>query len=60
MPGLNIQVALSEALEVRGGPLTEREIWAVLRQSVESLQDLFIKGEYTLKIKVRICTSINR
>ena len=44
MPGLNVQVALSEALEVRGGPLRESEIWPVLTQTSEALQDLFLKG----------------
>ncbi|XP_036886550.1 tyrosine-protein phosphatase non-receptor type 13 isoform X7 [Sturnira hondurensis] len=38
-----MQVSLAEALEVRGGPLQEEEIWAVLNQSAESLQELFRK-----------------
>ncbi|KAM7326610.1 hypothetical protein ACRRTK_015088 [Alexandromys fortis] len=37
----NMHVSLAEALEVRGGPLQEEEIWAVLNQSAESLQELF-------------------
>ncbi|XP_022417341.1 tyrosine-protein phosphatase non-receptor type 13 isoform X10 [Delphinapterus leucas] len=39
-----MHVTLAEALEVRGGPLQEEEIWAVLNQSAESLQELFRKG----------------
>ncbi|XP_068398793.1 tyrosine-protein phosphatase non-receptor type 13 isoform X7 [Eschrichtius robustus] len=38
-----MHVTLAEALEVRGGPLQEEEIWAVLNQSAESLQELFRK-----------------
>ncbi|XP_058472827.1 tyrosine-protein phosphatase non-receptor type 13 isoform X1 [Solea solea] len=38
-----MHVSLAEALEVRGGPLQEEEVWAVLSQSVESLQELFHK-----------------
>lgn len=40
----NMHVSLAEALEVRGGPLQEEEVWAVLSQSAESLQELFHKG----------------
>ncbi|XP_010832069.1 PREDICTED: tyrosine-protein phosphatase non-receptor type 13 isoform X8 [Bison bison bison] len=40
----NMHVSLAEALEVRGGPLQEEEIWAVLNQSAESLQELFRKA----------------
>ncbi|XP_061118518.1 tyrosine-protein phosphatase non-receptor type 13 isoform X3 [Conger conger] len=36
-----MHVSLAEALEVRGGPLQEDEVWAVLTQSAESLQELF-------------------
>ncbi|XP_031192890.1 tyrosine-protein phosphatase non-receptor type 13 isoform X6 [Mastomys coucha] len=36
-----MHVSLAEALEVRGGPLQEEEIWAVLNQSAESLQEVF-------------------
>ncbi|XP_070614154.1 tyrosine-protein phosphatase non-receptor type 13 isoform X2 [Erythrolamprus reginae] len=38
-----MHVSLAEALEVRGGPLQEEEIWAVLNQSAESLQELLRK-----------------
>ncbi|KAF7670466.1 hypothetical protein LDENG_00124820 [Lucifuga dentata] len=38
-----MHVSLAEALEVRGGPLQEDEVWAVLSQSAESLQELFHK-----------------
>ncbi|XP_071609726.1 tyrosine-protein phosphatase non-receptor type 13 [Heliangelus exortis] len=40
-------VSLAEALEVRGGPLQEEEIWAILNQSAESLQELFRKADPT-------------
>ncbi|XP_056659169.1 tyrosine-protein phosphatase non-receptor type 13 isoform X8 [Monodelphis domestica] len=42
-----MHVSLAEALEVRGGPLQEEEIWAVLSQSAESLQELFRKVNTT-------------
>uniref|UniRef100_A0A3Q2D4S0 Protein tyrosine phosphatase non-receptor type 13 n=1 Tax=Cyprinodon variegatus TaxID=28743 RepID=A0A3Q2D4S0_CYPVA len=38
-----MHVSLAEALEVRGGPLQEEEVWALLSQSAESLQELFNK-----------------
>lgn len=41
-----MHVSLAEALEVRGGPLQEEEIWAILNQSAESLQELFRKGKH--------------
>ncbi|XP_015195598.2 tyrosine-protein phosphatase non-receptor type 13 isoform X2 [Lepisosteus oculatus] len=40
-----MHVSLAEALEVRGGPLQEEEVWAVLSQSAESLQELFRKAD---------------
>ncbi|KAF7252514.1 Tyrosine-protein phosphatase non-receptor type 13 [Varanus komodoensis] len=43
----NMHVSLAEALEVRGGPLHEEELWAILNQSAESLQELFQKADPT-------------
>ncbi|XP_029455078.1 LOW QUALITY PROTEIN: tyrosine-protein phosphatase non-receptor type 13 [Rhinatrema bivittatum] len=40
-----MHVSLAEALEVRGGPLQEEEMWALLNQSAESLQELFRKAD---------------
>ncbi|XP_068597599.1 tubulin--tyrosine ligase-like [Brachionichthys hirsutus] len=40
---IRMHVSLAEALEVRGGPLQEEEVWAVLSQSAESLQELLHK-----------------
>ncbi|KAL5018640.1 hypothetical protein ScPMuIL_004362 [Solemya velum] len=45
MPVLDITVSLAEILEVQGTPIKEPEIWAILCQSTELLQDLFIRGE---------------
>ncbi|XP_005161523.1 tyrosine-protein phosphatase non-receptor type 13 isoform X5 [Danio rerio] len=39
-----MHVSLAEALEVRGGPLQEEEVWAVLNQSAESLHELLRRG----------------
>ncbi|XP_076844930.1 tyrosine-protein phosphatase non-receptor type 13-like [Brachyhypopomus gauderio] len=35
-----MHVSLAEALQVRGGPLQEEEVWAVLNQSAETLHEL--------------------
>ena len=54
MPGV-VHVSLSEVLEVQGGPLPENDLWAILCQATEALQDLFLRGEgivfimYTIK-----------
>ena len=39
-----IPLALSEALEVQGKPLLENEMWGVLCQAAEALQDIFLRG----------------
>ncbi|XP_077050302.1 tyrosine-protein phosphatase non-receptor type 13 isoform X6 [Siphateles boraxobius] len=39
-----MHVSLAEALQVRGGPLLEEEVWAVLNQSAESLHELLRRG----------------
>ncbi|KAM6986294.1 tyrosine-protein phosphatase non-receptor type 13 [Aplochiton taeniatus] len=43
-----MHVSLAEALEVRGGPLLEEEVWAVLSQSAESLQELYHRDPLAL------------
>ena len=45
MPGVSVQVALSETLEVLGAPLSETQLWALLLQTAEALQDQFLHGE---------------
>lgn len=39
-----IQVTLLEVLEVKGQALTEAELWALLCQATEAVQDVFIRG----------------
>lgn len=46
-----MHVSLAEALEVRGGPLEEDEIWALLNQSAECLHNLFHKGKELYNFK---------
>lgn len=41
----SMHVSLAEALQVRGGPLQEEEVWAVLNQSAESLHELLRRGK---------------
>nr|XP_055035683.1 tyrosine-protein phosphatase non-receptor type 13 isoform X1 [Misgurnus anguillicaudatus] len=43
-----MHVSLAEALQVRGGPLQEEEVWAVLNQSAESLHELLRRDHSTL------------
>ncbi|XP_041914622.1 tyrosine-protein phosphatase non-receptor type 13 isoform X6 [Alosa sapidissima] len=43
-----MHVSLVEALEVRGGPLEEEEVWALLSQSAESLHELLRRDPSTL------------
>ena len=38
------QVSLAEVLEVKGGPLSEEEIWAVLCQAGNELEHVLAKG----------------
>ena len=46
MPGLAAnQVTLNEVLEVRGGPLNEDELWALLYQSCDVVKDFFLGGK---------------
>ncbi|XP_025086177.1 tyrosine-protein phosphatase non-receptor type 13-like isoform X6 [Pomacea canaliculata] len=44
MPSLPLAVSVADILEVRGGPLREGEVWALLCQSAAAIQDYFIKG----------------
>ncbi|XP_020604775.1 tyrosine-protein phosphatase non-receptor type 13-like, partial [Orbicella faveolata] len=46
MPALTANsVTLDEILEVRAGPLSDEELWALLSQSSVALQDVFVKGK---------------
>lgn len=46
MPALTANsVTLDEILEVRAGPLSEEELWALLSQSSVALEDVFVKGK---------------
>ena len=54
MPGIHLEVALAEALEVRGAPLKEDELWGVLTQAAEALQDFFLTGRSSLALTIII------
>ena len=46
MPGLSdVEVGLGEALEVKGQPLQEQQLWAVLSQAADTVQDLYLSGK---------------
>ncbi|GFS83111.1 FERM and PDZ domain-containing protein 2 [Nephila pilipes] len=46
MPVLeNVQVSLHEVLEVRGQPLEEWELWGILFQTTQAVQDIFLRGQ---------------
>ncbi len=46
MPGLAAnQVTLNEVLEVRGGPLNEDELWAILFECSEKVKNIFLSGK---------------
>ena len=45
MPVLeNVQVTLTEVLQVRGHSLEEWELWSVLFQTTETVQDICLRG----------------
>lgn len=45
MPGVDsVQISLCDALQVNGKPLQEEQLWSVLCQSTETIQDVFLKG----------------
>ena len=45
------QVTLTEVLEVKGSPLNEEEIWAVLSQAGKAIERVLADGESKLQIK---------
>jgi len=62
MPALTANsVTLGEILEVRAGPLSDEELWALLSRSSVALQDVFIKGTFggkTMQIPWLRCKKI--
>ena len=61
MPVLSAnQVTLAEVLQVKGSPLNEEEIWAVLSQASKAIEKILAKGRscelkvFDLKIDVQI------
>ena len=52
MPGVSVQVSLAEALEVRGGPLQEVEIWSLLSQGAQTLSSLADKGNLSIMLSL--------
>ena len=45
MPPLSFdEASLDEILEVRGQPLTEKELWAVLLEGAKTLKSVLVKG----------------
>jgi len=48
MPGLaSDQATLDEILEVRGEPLNEKELWAVLLEGGNALKSVLSKSKYS-------------
>lgn len=41
------QVSLAEVLEVKGAPLNEEEIWAVLSQASKAIERVLADGEFS-------------
>nr|XP_042895461.1 tyrosine-protein phosphatase non-receptor type 13 [Parasteatoda tepidariorum] len=69
MPVLeNVQVSLNEILEVRGNPLKEYELWGLLFQTTQAVQDIFLRGhanedgvpQYLVTPDNLLCTSTGR
>ncbi|KTF98258.1 hypothetical protein cypCar_00033378 [Cyprinus carpio] len=56
VPDSSMHVSLAEALQVRGGPLQEEEVWAVLNQSAESLHELLRRDENVTQKDLRAFT----
>ena len=44
------QVTLSEVLEVKGSPLNEEEIWAVLSQAGKAIEQVLAEGKLQSQI----------
>ena len=55
------QVTLAEVLEVKGAPLNEEEIWAVLCQAGKELELLLARGTYLFSsLSLVLCTLLNK
>lgn len=53
MPSVSVQVTLAEALEVRGGPLQEVEIWSILNEAARTLSILAERGMTSIQFTCR-------
>ena len=45
------QVTLSEVLEVKGLPLNEEEIWAVLSQASKAIEQVLAEGKLQSRVR---------
>lgn len=52
-------VTVADILELRADGLTEPEVWALLSQSIEALQALFLSGKLFKKVGTGVTVLVN-